>query len=73
MKTSKKKLIEKLYDYVQSSTDNIKDDKKWGYLTEEIGVDGKEYIWLSDGYVNAAIRLEDGKIIDNEEEIEDLF
>lgn len=69
----KMELIEKLYSYMGRAFANIQTDMDCGFLTENVGRDGKDYYWYLDDNREAAIREEDGCIIDDTSVIGDLF
>ncbi len=68
-------LIKKLYchlDMNDRTLDDVIHDASIDYLGEYTGRDGNDYFWYLSNEDNAAIRY-DGKIVDDEKTIADLF
>ena len=53
--------------------EQIENDSYSGYLTENTGADGKDYLWYYDGNLNEAIRIEDNTIIRDAAKLDQLF
>lgn len=53
--------------------EQIENDSYYGYLTENTGTDGKDYLWYFDGNLNEAIRIEDNVIIKDVAKLNRLF
>lgn len=70
-----KKLIIKLYDYLDLNIDkdNIKNDITVGYLTENKGRDENNYLYYFDGVLEGAINTKTQEIITDEEKLSILF
>lgn len=69
----KRKLIDKLYDFIDHDADNSASDEENGYLTENIGSDGDAWYWYFDGHAEAAINERTEMIVTDTETINRLF
>lgn len=69
---NKTPVIKELYGHMGLSGDNVKDDILHGYLTDNVGRDGKLYAYYMDESRSAAID-ENGNITEDEESLEALF
>lgn len=66
--------LAELYDYLDRDIINsLAEDISAGYLTENNGRDGNEYLWYYDGATSAAVNADSGDIVTDEETLDRLF
>lgn len=66
--------LAELYDYLDRDIIcSLAEDVKTGYLTENNGRDGYEYIYFYDGSLCAAVKVDTGDIVTEDEELDRLF
>lgn len=67
------KAVEILYKHIGHKLAEAKMDKSLDFLQEKTDAQGRAYCWYKDDYANAAICIDDMKIIDDPEVISRLF